>query len=531
MGEPLIIGRRAGALVPLFSMPSRESWGIGEIPDLPVFARWLYDAGLSVVQLLPVNEMGDNQTSPYSALSAMAIDPIYIALRDVPEFYAWGGEAAMTDAELDRLDAARASPHVDYRTVRALKTRVLRGCFDTFVTLEWQQRTARAEAMRAYMEREGWWLDDYALFRALHAENEGRYWIEWDAGIRERQPQAIAEARARLEAEILYYTWLQMVADEQWESARDECDSLGVAILGDFPFMVSGDSADVWSRQHEFRLDASVGVPPDAFSETGQNWGLPVYRWDVLAANDYEWLQMRARRCAELYDGFRVDHLVGFYRTFVREKDDRTYFIPAEQPAQLAQGERLLEIFRESGSAIIAEDLGVIPDFVRESLASLSIPGMRVMRWEREWEIEGRPFKDPATYPPLSVAISGTHDTETLVEWWEKADAEERCRAVELPALVESAVLPDETYSNRLRDALLTSLFHAGSDLLLMPVQDIFGWSDRINVPASVSRENWTWRLPWPVDVMREESDAMERAEFLERLSRASRRARAAGQC
>jgi 4-alpha-glucanotransferase len=524
MAESRVKGRRAGALVPLFSIPSSDSWGIGEIPDLPLFARWMHDAGLSVVQLLPVNEMGDGQTSPYSALSAMAIDPIYIALRDVPEFYAWGGEAALSDEELDQLEAVRTRATVDYRTVRAIKTRALRGSFDAFVDNDWTLGTGRAEAMRVYMQREGWWLHDYALFRALHVENEGRYWIDWEPGVRERQPDALAAARARLEREILYYTWLQMVADEQWERARDECDALGVAILGDFPFMVSGDSADVWSRQEEFRIDASVGVPPDAFSETGQDWGLPVYRWDVLEAHGYDWLEMRARRCAELYDGFRVDHLVGFYRTFVREQDGHTGFVPAEQPAQLAQGERLMAIFRESGSAIIAEDLGVVPDFVRESLAAMAIPGMKVMRWEREWESEGQPFRDPATYPVVSVAISGTHDTETMAEWWDKSDASERCRVVELPALEEAAILPDEVYSGRLRDALLTALYHAGSDLLLMPLQDIFGWPDRINTPAVVSDGNWTWRLPWPVDRMRDESDAMERAEFLERLSRRARR-------
>ena len=524
MAESRIKGRRAGALVPLFSMPSRESWGIGEIADLPILARWLHDAALSVVQLLPVNEMGDNQTSPYSALSAMAIDPIYIALRDVPEFYDWGGEAKLTDEELDHLTAARASTTVDYPTVRALKQRALRGSFDAFFEREWQPGSARAQGLRAYMEREGWWLDDYALFRALHAENRGRYWIEWPAGIRDRRPEALAQARVRREREILYYTWLQMVADEQWEHARNECEDLGVAILGDFPFMVGGDSADVWSRQQEFRLDASVGVPPDAFSETGQDWGLPVYRWEVLESNGYEWLRMRARRCAELFDGFRVDHLVGFYRTYVRENDDRTALVPPDEPAQLAQGERLMPLLRESGAAIIAEDLGVVPDFVRESLASMQIPGMKVMRWERDWESEEKPFKDPSSYPEVSVAISGTHDTETLREWWEKAEELERCRAVELPPLAEAAVLPDETYSDRLRDALLTSLYGAGSDLLLMPLQDIFGWCERINTPAVVSKENWSWRLPWPVDMMRDESDAMERAEFLERLARATRR-------
>ena len=510
--------------MPLFSIPSADSWGIGEIADLSAFARWQHDAGLSVLQLLPVNEMGDNQTSPYSALSAMAIDPIYIALRDVPEFFAWGGEASLTDEELDRLEAARAAKSVDYAAVRALKTRALRGAFDAFFDNEWQHDSERARAMRAYMEREGWWLDDYALFRALHAENNGCYWIEWPEDIRERQPAALAAASERLSREVLYYTWLQMVADEQWERARDECDALGVAILGDFPFMVSGDSADVWSRQHEFRLDASVGVPPDAFSETGQDWGLPVYRWDVLESTDYDWLRMRARRCAELYDGFRVDHLVGFYRTFVREQNGQTSFVPAEQDAQLAQGERLMALFRESGAAIIAEDLGVVPDFVRESLARMEVPGMKVMRWERQWETEGQVFKDPASYPPVSVAISGTHDTETMAEWWERADGIERTAAVQLAPLVEAAILTDEMYSDRLRDALLTALYHSGSDLLLMPVQDIFGWTERINTPAVVSKENWSWRLPWPVDRMRDESDAMERAEFLERLSRRSRR-------
>ena len=524
MAEARLKGRRAGALVPLFSIPSSASWGIGEIPDLPIFARWQHDAGLSVVQLLPVNEMGDNQTSPYSALSAMAIDPIYIALRDVPEFSTWGGEAALSDEELDRLESARAARSVDYVTVRALKTRALRGSFDAFVEHEWERDGERARSLRAYREREGWWLDDYALFRALHAENDGRYWVEWEEGIRTRQPEALAAATDRLSREVLYYTWLQMVADEQWERARDECDALGVAILGDFPFMVSGDSADVWSRQHEFRIDASVGVPPDAFSETGQDWGLPVYRWDVLESSGYEWLRMRARRCAELFDGFRVDHLVGFYRTFVREKSGETYFVPAEEDAQLAQGERLMTLFRGSGAAIIAEDLGVVPDAVRESLAAMEVPGMKVMRWERLWESEEQPFKDPTAYPAVSVAISGTHDTETMAEWWEKAEGPERIAAVALAPLADAAIQTDEMYSGRLRDALLTALYESGSDLLLMPVQDIFGWTDRINTPAVVSEENWSWRLPWPVDRMRDESEAMERAEFLERLSRRSRR-------
>jgi 4-alpha-glucanotransferase len=288
--------------------------------------------------------------------------------------------------------------------------------------------------------------------------------------------------------------------------------------------MVSGDSADVWARQEQFRIDASVGVPPDAFSETGQDWGLPVYRWDVIEATGDEWLKLRARRSAALFDGFRIDHLVGFYRTFVREKDGETYFVPADEPAQQRQGERLVSIFCDCGASVIAEDLGVVPDFVRRSLASMGVPGLKVLRWEREWDAAGRPFRDPARYPRVSVAMSGTHDTDTLAGWWDAAAGDDRSRVIALPALRDAAIMVDETYSPRLRDALLTTLLGAGSDLVLLPMQDIFGWTDRINIPAVVAEQNWTWRLPWPVDVIHKESEARERAEFLERLARRTKR-------
>ena len=501
--------------MPLFSMPSSQSWGIGEISDLPVFAQWARACGISVVQLLPINEMAEGQSSPYSALSAMAIDPIFVSLRDVPEF-AQIGEEGLTPAQREQLECVRRAGAVEHRAVRELKTGVLRDLFSRFER-EWRAGGPRAEAMQAYMERERWWLDDYALFRALHADNDRRYWIEWDEGVRTREAGALREARERLKGEILYYTWLQWVAGEQWAAARRAAPD--VAVLGDFPFMVSGDSADVWARQQEFRVDASVGVPPDAFSETGQDWGLPVYRWDMLAANDYEWLRQRTRRCAELFDGFRVDHLVGFYRTFVREKDGTTYFVPADEQAQREQGERLMRLFQASGAEILAEDLGTVPAFVRESLARLGVPGLKVLRWEREWEVDGKPFKDPASYPPVSVAISGTHDTETVAEWWDNADRDEREQAARLLSRDAAAISADEPFSDRLRDAVLEALYGSGSNLVLVPVQDIFGWRDRINVPAVVDERNWSWRLPWPVDRLEGEPAARDRAAWLHELA------------
>ena len=504
-------GRHAGLLVPLFSIASREGWGIGEIGDLPKLGSWMSDAGFSFVQLLPLNEMAEGQNSPYSALSAMAIDPIFISPSAVPELRALGGEALLTDADRAELARVREAPAIDYAAVRTLKTRALSAAFDYFLREEWEKKTPRARKLRLFGGRERWWLEEYALFRALHARNEGRYWREWDAPFRDRVPSALQSARGDLESEILYYTYLQWLAAEQWERARDDMD---VGVFGDFPFMVSGDSADVWSRQQDFRLDASVGAPPDAFSEAGQDWGFPAYRWREIAAGGFRWLAQRARRNAALYDGYRVDHLVGFFRTYVREKDGAAAFVPADEADQIAQGVRVLEVLGATGARITAEDLGLIPQFVRETLTRLEIPGYKVLRWEREWDKDGKPFVDPAEYPASSVATSGTHDTEPLAEWWDAAPPEERHAIAAIPCMNQTCCDPDAPFDDSTRDALLEILFASSSELLILPVGDVFGWRDRINTPALINERNWTWRLPWPVEDLAAEKTARARQAF-----------------
>jgi 4-alpha-glucanotransferase len=292
--------------------------------------------------------------------------------------------------------------------------------------------------------------------------------------------------------------------------------------------MVSGDSADVWAHQDLFRRDASVGVPPDAFSDTGQDWGLPVYRWDVVAERDFDWLHDRARRNAALFDGYRIDHLVGFYRTYFRPHDGGpAQFVPAEELEQIRLGERVIDIFRSAGSEVTAEDLGVVPDLVRESLARLNVPGYKVQRWERQWGVAGQPFKDPREYPERAVVTSGTHDTEPMALWWEHAPVEERLAVLGIPSIREaltdedrSAALNEPALTSTLREALLTSLYGSSAELLILPVQDIFGWPDRINQPASVHGGNWTWRMPWPVDRMRHEPAAVAMAAQLSAWSR-----------
>jgi 4-alpha-glucanotransferase len=521
MSQRFSSGRHSGLLVPLFSIPSSVSWGIGEISDLSRLAAWLQGAGQDFVQLLPVTAIGEGETSPYSALSAMAIDHAYIAPGDMQDLIDLGGEASLTPEQRERLARVRASKRVEYAEVRDLKWAAFNAAFDHFCESHWRRDTQRAAELRSFVARERSWLDDYALFRALRTRNACRPWWEWEPALRAREPRALDAAREKLARDILRHQYLQWVADSQWHSVRAEA---GVGIFGDFPFMVSRDSADVWARQDDFMHDASVGTPPDAFSETGQDWGLPVYRWDVMAANDFTWLRQRAERSASLYDGYRIDHLVGFYRTFVRPPDQEPYFTPPSEAEQLALGERLMGLFLESGPVIIAEDLGVIPDFVRASLGRLSLPGYRVMRWEREWKLPNQPFRDPSRWPARSVATCGTHDTEPLVDWWNRAEADERRAFLELPPLAAAGVNPDTAFTPGLRDAILSTLFSSASQYLILPIGDVFGWPDRINTPGSVSDDNWRWRLPWPVERLEEEPEAHEREEFLTAQARTSGR-------
>jgi 4-alpha-glucanotransferase len=525
MTRTIHTGRTAGILLPLFSMPSTRSWGIGEIGDLVPMTRWLQDAGLGVLQLLPTNEMAPGQTSPYSAISAMALDPIYISMHAVRDFTIFGGEARLDLADQVAIRSARSARRVDYVSVRRVKEHALRMAFSQFWDTEWVRGTARAGSFAAFCSWEEWWLADYALYRALRERSGGRSWTEWEEPLRRREPEALARAREELDTEILFYQYLQWLADEQWQDARDA--AAPVALFGDFPFMVATDSADVWARQHLFRFDATVGVPPDAFSATGQDWGMPVYRWDVMDRDDYRWLRQRAKRSARLFHGYRIDHLVGFYRTFSRPLDSgHGSFDPSSEPDQLALGERLMAIFTGCGARIIAEDLGVVPDFVRRSLTRLGIPGYKVFRWEREWKTPGQPFRDPTGYAPLSVATTGTHDTDPIATWWDTAGADERIAFARLPQIAPVLNGRPETapFTPALRDAILRALYGSGSDVLLIPFQDVFGWTDRINTPATVTDDNWTWRLPWPVDTLGHQEEASDRAAVLREWAMATGR-------
>ena len=508
--------RHSGLMLPLFSATSSRSWGIGELPDLVPLARWMATGGFDRLMILPIGVVSPGSTSPYSSESAMAIDPTYIALEDVADFVAAGGVGALSLESRADLDAARASTRVDYPRVHRVKDEALNIAFERFYREEWEQLSMRAAALGGYISRERWWLDDWALYAALAESQQEPDWRKWPRPLRDRHPETINDARRQLGRDVLRQQYFQWIADEQWNRARVAAREAGVIVFGDMPFMVLAESPDIWVRPDEVMFDVSLGVPPDAFSETGQDWTLPTYRWNRIAETNYSWMRLRARRMAELYDGYRVDRLVGLFRTYGRPLSGApAFFNPDHEPTQIAQGETVLRILLEAGGVIIAEDLGVVPDFVRDSLARLDVPGCRVIRWERDWNVPAHPFRDPSAYPERSAAMTGTHDTETVAEWWTRAPEEERRAALEIPALRAAGCDdPDAPWSDTLRDAWLTAAYGSGSDELFIPVQDLFGWTDRINIPATIGDHNWTWRLPWRVDQLAHEPLAQERARF-----------------
>jgi 4-alpha-glucanotransferase len=505
--------RQSGIGVPLFSLVSTPSWGIGEFADLPALGSWCAAAGQRYVQLLPLNEISPGETSPYSSMTAMALDPIYIRVPDVEDFAGLGGDAALDGDDRRVLAQVRAAARVRYAEVRALKSKWLRRAYLRFVDEELVRGTARGAAFRAYEARESWWLDAYVTFRAIHAAHEERAWWDWPPGLAFADTAAVREAAVALGEERRYRAYLQWIAESQWQTARA---AAGVRVFGDLPFMVSGDSPDVWTRKQEFMLDATVGVPPDAFSDTGQDWGLPPWRWTAMQDTGFQWMRARARRTAALFDGVRIDHLVGLYRVYVRPIDEAQpkVFSPPDERTQSLLGAKLLGIYLASGVEVIAEDLGTVPDFVRWSMARIGVPGFKVMRWERAYQEPGQPLVDPASYPEVSVALSGTHDTEAMAQWWTEAPPSLRASLLRICHVAagegaEPPFVPD------VRDAVLRTLLASASRYVMLPIQDVFGWDARVNTPATVSDANWTWRVPVLMDAWRASPEWVERATAL----------------
>ncbi|HMI85419.1 MAG TPA: glycogen debranching protein GlgX [Polyangiaceae bacterium] len=500
--------RRAGVLVPLFSLRSKGNWGIGDINDVGRFATWAHRAGFAVLQLLPINAVSGLDHSPYAAISAYAIDPIYLSLDDCEDFVAAGGRNALSPEIRGEIDTLASAPLVQWGRVRAVKQEGSVLAFDRFLRDEWRARSGRARELMSFMKEHRSWLDHYALFSTLHDERQ-KSWLDWPLGLRDRTPDALADVRRKYEEPLLRKAWEQWQLDRQWRAARHQASEVGVELMGDLPFTVAMDSADVWANRSIFRTDLRVGAPPDEMSPTGQDWGMPVYDWVALQRSDFAWLRARAARAGELFSLYRVDHVIGFYRTFFHSSDGHTSgFTPQDEGAQVRLGETTMRLMCHFGE-VIAEDLGTVPPFLRPSLEKLRVPGYRVLRWEKE----GKTYRDPATWPALSVATNATHDTETTADWYDKLSVDERRELLHLPGMAN--LDPERGFDDRVRDALLKLIYGAPSTLALVPFQDAMGTRERINVPGTMTEENWSYRTAMDIDTLLGDETATQRLAAL----------------
>ena len=488
--------KRAGGLVPLFSVYSRKSVGIGQFPDLVPLGKWAASAGLSILQLLPLNDVG-SRFCPYDAESSFALDPMHLDLARLREVSLTPFKKAV--AGLATRFKIRP-PAVDYR-IKHAKLELLWEIFQ-------KNRPARRSVFWRYVGAQAFWLPDYACFKALKERFDGRSWEEWPAGFRDRHPESLRDFEKERAERLEFFQWLQWQSACQLGEAKRSLRAVGVFLMGDLPFLVSRDSADVWARPEYFKLDLAAGAPPDEMFPGGQQWGMPPYRWEKIAVERYGYLAQKLKTAGDFYDLFRIDHFVGLFRLWtvpVKEGNGPGFFDPPNEKLWEGQGRQILSAVLESTSMLpCAEDLGLVPRCSAPVLSEFSIPGTEVQRWART---EDEKFKKPEEYRPNSTAVISTHDTSTLAGWWESDCAEsERAHfwsAFGLtgkpvpqctPAFAEAALAHSSRSVSVFSIQLLQDWFALGGSR-----QKEFA-ARRVNVPGTVNGENWTTLMPCPLE-------------------------------
>jgi 4-alpha-glucanotransferase len=459
----------AGVLAPLFALRGQEDLGIGDVGALREFIDWIAEIGFKLVQLLPINETGADN-SPYNAISAMAIEPttVHIAPNSPPDLTRKDFEAALADIDLPAL---RRGP-VKYRQIKRLKQRLLEKAFANFSA---QADEKRKFEFQRFCEEESSWLRAYAFFRVLIEENDGSAaWDSWPAQHRTMEAAGVwlrdlpHDRQATLIGRRDFFCYVQWIAHQQWRDVKAHAEQRGVLLMGDIPFGISYYSADVFAHPDQFMLDWFGGAPPepyfkeDAFTQKwGQNWGIPLYRWSAMRADNFQWWRERVRGVRRIFHFFRIDHVQGFYRVYAfpwrpqtnkeflpldayqmleRTGGRAPHFIPRNddtpenREANKREGEEYLRVvLEEAGAARVAgEDLGVVPDYVRPNLRSLGIAGFKIPQWETH---DGMIIPGEI-YDRLSVATYATHDHEPIRALWDEAlehsdsDAGQQARAI-----------------------------------------------------------------------------------------------------
>ncbi len=467
--------RAAGVLLPVSSLPSK--YGIGTFGQAARdWVDFLARAKQRYWQVLPMGptSFGD---SPYQSYSAFAGNPLFIDLELLCR------QGLLKKGRCKRTDWGADRSYVDYDTVRAGREKLLRKAFENFTD---------QKALARFRKQNKSWVEDYALYMALKGRMGGRPWTEWEEGLRLRDPKVLDVWKERCKEDVDYHVFTQYLFFQQWGDLKKYANEKGVRIIGDAPIYVAMDSADVWAQPQLFQLDENnlptevAGCPPDAFSEDGQLWGNPLYRWDEMAKDGYSWWIQRIKANLSMYDVLRIDHFRGLESYYAIPYGDDT---ARNGRWRKGPGMNFIRKINESveNAAIIAEDLGLLTPAVYRLLKSSGYPGMKVLQFAFSAGEESTYL--PHNLPTHCVVYTGTHDNDTVRGWLDTASP------ADLKLALDYLGLEDAKDGNW---AFIRAALGSVADLAVIPLQDYLnlGSEARMNIPSTVGGINWRWRCP-----------------------------------
>jgi 4-alpha-glucanotransferase len=471
--------RGSGVLLHISSLPSR--YGIGDMgPEAYQFADFLTSARQKYWQILPLNPTDpayDN--SPYHSTSAIAANPLFIS----PDLLV--REGLLTPEELNPVPDFPAD-RVDFLPVIQYKHSLYRKAFERF-------KTKKDEDFNRFCVDNGNWLTDFALFVSLKERYNYQIWNEWPEEFKLREPQALYDAKKDIEDRYNYERFLQYVFMKQWRWLRDYCAQRNIRFIGDMPIYVDFDSADVWTAPHYFKLDEKMqpyvvsGVPPDYFSATGQLWGNPIYNWQTLQAHGFDWWVQRMKSSLAMYDLVRIDHFRGLVAYWEVAATEETAIHGQWVPVPVME---LFDALKKNIPTlnVIAEDLGLITQDVKDALIKLELPGMKVLSFAFNDDMAKNPYV-PHNIGVNSVVYTGTHDNNTVMGWWK----------TEAPPFAKENLhryLGWHVPESGVNWAFIRMAMMSVGYLAVTPVQDLLGLDQngRMNVPGTCDG-NWRWRL------------------------------------
>jgi 4-alpha-glucanotransferase len=484
--------RAAGVLLHITSLPS--PFGIGDLgPEALAFAEFLHRSRQHYWQILPLTPVHGRQGfSPYSSVSGMAGNPLLIS----PELLVQDGLLTAEELLPFRLPV---TGKVQFENAHEVKHKLFEKAYQRFL-LQPQ------EEFESFCNREAPWLDDFALYMALKVRFDDQPWYAWPDEFKHRRLRSLMDFTAANTAEMNRTRWLQFIFFRQWKALKNYCNRLHISMLGDLPFYMSHDSADVWAQPDIFNLkkDGSMagvaGVPPDYFNEDGQRWGMPVYRWDVLAGQRFDWWIRRIRKNLELTDLLRLDHFRAFAEYWEVPAREKTAVSGKWLPGPGAAFFKVLQ--QEFGRLpLVAEDLGDIGDDVYRLRDQFALPGMKVLQFAFG---ENMPESDhiPHNFSENFVAYTGTHDNNTTLGWFRRELKEKDRRQIGLYA--------GQPVTEKNINHILGRMAYASvAATVILPLQDVLGLDEkaRMNTPASTAG-NWAWRL-LPNQLLQHEEDLL----------------------